>query len=309
MDFEFKKFFLKLYNKAFDEDIFSSAAQVAFYLSFAIFPLLLFLVTLFGFFLDSAEDFRKELYYYLLQIMPYSAYELLKTTIEEITKGSSGGKLTFGILVALWSASAGMDSLRIALNSVFKYKESRAWWKTKLLSLSLTFILTLLITIALGVVFYGWQFISYLITYIGLPVPSPFFLVLLQWIITLLVLFIIFELLFNVLPDRKPTRWYWITPGTVVSIVLWLLVSNGFRIYLGFFNTYNKFYGSIGAVIILMLWLYLTAAAILVGGTVNSVLKEMKEESAKEAAEKDVDEIDVDDIEHGNVDKILETEI
>ncbi len=249
MEFRPKKFFLKLYEKAFDEDIFSSAAQVGFYFSFALFPLLLFLVTLFGFILESAEDFRRELYFYIRQIMPFSAYELVKNTIDEVTKNSSGGKLTIGILVALWSASAGMDSLRIALNSVYKYKESRAWWHTKLISIVLTFILTLLIAIALGTVFYGWQLISYLFQILGLPVPSPFILILLQWIITLIVLFIVFELFYNVLPDRKPTRWFWITPGGIVSIVLWLLVSKGFSTYLSYFNTYDKFYGSIGAVI------------------------------------------------------------
>lgn len=277
MDFDFKKFFLGLYNKAFDEDIFNSSAQVAFYFSFAIFPLVLFLVTLFGFFLDAADNFRAELFFYLQQIMPRSASELVRTTIEEIRQNSTGGKLTIGILIALWSASAGMDSLRIALNSVFKFRESRAWWKTKLISIALTFLLTLLITLALGIVFYGWQFVSFLFSLIGIPVASPYLLLLLEWAITLLVLLIVFDLLFNVLPDREPTKWHWITPGTVVGIVLWLLVSNGFRIYLSYFNTYDKFYGSIGAVIILMLWLYLTALAILVGGTINSVLKEMKD--------------------------------
>jgi membrane protein len=277
MSFSFKTFFLKLYEKAFDEDIFSSAAQVAFYFSFSIFPLLLFLVSLFGFFLDSADNFRGELFFYLKQIMPFSAYELVRKTIEEVTANSSGGKLTIGLAIALWSASAGVDSLRIALNSVNKYKEQRAWWFTKLLSISLTFVLTLLVMFALAIVFYGWQFVSFLISLAGLPIPSPFFLVLLQWVITLLVLFFIFEIFFNILPDRRPKKWDWITPGAIVSIVLWLLVSNGFRLYLGYFNTYNKFYGSIGAVIILMLWLYLTALVILIGGTINSVIKELKE--------------------------------
>jgi len=305
MDFDFKKFFLGLYNKAFDEDIFNASAQVAFYFSFAIFPLVLFLVTLFGFFLDAADNFRADLFFYLAQIMPRSASKLVQTTIEEITENSTSGKLTLGILIALWSASAGMDSLRIALNSVFKFKESRAWWRTKLLSIMLTFLLTLLITIALGIVFYGWQFVSFLFAMTGVPVVSPYLLVMLEWIITLLVLLIIFDILFNVLPDRKPSKWHWITPGTIVGIVLWLLVSNGFRIYLSYFNTYDRFYGSIGAVIILMLWLYLTALAILVGGTINSVLREMNEAKALETETKQLGDITVED---EKFDKVIESE-
>lgn len=284
MKFEFKKFFFELYEKAFAEDIFSSAAQVAFYFSFAIFPLMLFLVTLFGFFLDSADTFRTELYYYLLQIMPYSAYELVRNTIEEITKNSTGGKLTLGILVALWSASAGIDSLRIALNSVYNCTETRYWWKTKLLSLTLTFLLTVLIFIALGIIFYGWQLISFLFSYVGLPVPSPFFLILLQWVTLLTVLMFVFEILFSILPDRVPKKWYWITPGAIVSILLWLLVSKSFALYLSYFNTYDKFYGSIGAVIILMLWLYLTASAILIGASVNAVLRKIHDANVDENA-------------------------
>ena len=300
MSFSFKTFFIKLYEKAFEEDIFSSAAQVAFYFSFSIFPLLLFLVSLFGFFLDTADNLRVQLFFYLKQIMPSSAFQLVQRTIEEVTANSSGGKLTIGLAVALWSASAGIDSLRIALNSVNKYKEQRAWWKTKLLSISLTFLLTLLIMFALAIVIYGWQFVSFLLSLMGLPIPSQFFLVVLQWVITLSVLFIIFEILFNLLPDRRPKKWDWITPGAIVSIILWLIVSNGFGLYLEYFNTYDRFYGSIGAVIILMLWLYLTAVAILAGGTINSVLKEMKEakkiEKEKEETEETISKQNLEEI-------------
>lgn len=268
--------FSKLYKKAFEDDIFSSAAQVGFYFSFAIFPLLLFLVSLFGLFLDATNNFKLELFFYLKQIMPYSAYDLVRNTIEETTESSSGGKLTIGLLIAIWSASAGIDSLRNALNAVFDFKETRSWWKTKLLSIVFTVILTFLIMTALGAVFYGWKFASFLLSALGITGPSPFYLVFIQWIITLGVLLIIFELLYNVLPNRKPFKWFWITPGATVGIILWLILSSGLRTYLAYFNTYDRTYGSIGAVIILMLWLYLTALVILAGGIINSIIEEFK---------------------------------
>ncbi|HUF04019.1 MAG TPA: YihY/virulence factor BrkB family protein [Aridibacter sp.] len=283
MKIVFRAFFRELYAKSIEEDIFSSAAQVAFYFSFAIFPLLLFLVTLLGIVLGSANDFRSDLYYYLASIMPVSAFELVRRTIEEITKNSSGGKLTISLLVALWFASAGIDSLRTALNGVYGYKEERSWFLTKAISVTFTFILTILITIALGGVFYGWQGISHLFSLVGVEVSSPYILVVLQWLVTFLLLLVVFEILYNVLPSRRPFRWRWITPGAFVGIILWLLLSNGLRFYLYYWNTYDRFYGSLGAVIILMLWLYLTSLVILIGGAINSIIDSIKDGSKASA--------------------------
>lgn len=277
MAFPYGSFFSKLYSKSFEDHIFDSAAQVGFYFSFALFPLLLFLVSVAGMVLGKTSDYQLELYFYLRQIMPISAYLLVHDTIEEVTRNSSGGKITAGILIALWSASAGIDSLRIALNRVYAFEERRSWFLTKTISIALTFLLTLLISLALLGVFQGWQFVSYLFTMFGIVQPDPFLLVGLQWLATLVILLVIFEVLYNILPDRRPFRWKWITPGATVGIILWLALSLGWKTYLQFFNNYDKIYGSIGAGIVLMLWLYLTALAILIGGMINAVLLEIRE--------------------------------
>lgn len=269
-----KRFFIRLYEKSFDEDIFSSAAQVGFYFMFALFPLLLFLVSLMGLVLESARDMQQELFLYLRQIMPGSALELVQKTLEEVVNGSSGGKLTLGFVIALWSASAGIDSIRIALNAVYKLKETRPWWKRKLASLLLTLGIALLIFIALGIIFYGSQFLSFLLIWAHLPIPSPLVLKILSFIVVAIVLVITFALLYSFCPNHVPFSWNWITPGAIVAIVLWVLFSLGFRLYLHYFNSYAKTYGSLGAIIILMLWLYLTALVILVGGAINAILNE-----------------------------------
>lgn len=307
-NFKFKKFFTRFYTKAFiEEDIVSNAAQVAFYFAFALFPLLLFLVTLFGFVLESADDLRTEMFYYLAQVMPYSALDLVKETIKEVTENSSGGKLTFGILAALWAASAGIDSIRIVLNGVYNLTETRPWWKTKLISLSMTLGLGVLLTLALGVIFYGSKFVVLILNTLNLPIQSPIILGLLQWIIVGAVLLGIFALLYNFLPCHKDYKWVWVSPGAITSIVLWLLLSYGFKLYLGYFDSYNKTYGSLGAVIILMLWLYLTALVILIGGTVNAVLQEFTdpetaEAGANKAAAKEVVENPNAELEKKNLD-------
>lgn len=287
MNFHLKSFLLKLYEKTIADDIFSSTAQVAFYFSFSIFPLLLFSVSLFGILLDldTGGEFKQYLFSYLRQIMPYSAYVLVKNTVDEVLLNSSGGKVTLGLFVALWSASAGFDTLRISLNRVYKFTETRAWWKTRLLTIIFTVILALLTSVTLGIVFYG----SRLVANVGIPKESPFFNDLVQWVIILTVLLVIFELLYNVLPARKPFKWSWITPGAVVGIILWILLSNGLKTYLQYYNSYDRIYGSIGAVIILMLWLYLTALVILIGGMINAIFRELKQKKRSESDKSDTD--------------------
>ena len=269
----------RLYDKFWEEDILSRSAQVAFYLSFSLFPLLLFLVNLFGLILVQADDLRLELFSYLRQIMPTSAYILVQKTILEVTENSSGSKLTFGFLVALWSASAGMDSFRVALNHVYRIKETRSWWKTKFDSLMLTLILIILLSFVLGIVFYGWKFLSLLLSLINLPIESFVILQIIQWFTFILVLLLTFGLVYKYLPDQKDIKCSWFSSGSITAILLWLLLTNGFRIYLNYFNNYDKTYGSLGAVIILLLWLYLTALVILIGGAINAVLLELDKEN------------------------------
>lgn len=284
---KWKTFFLKLYSKIFETDVLDRGAQVAFYFSFSLFPLLFFLISVFGLILESTETLKHELFSYLFQIMPRSAYELVQRTVEEIVESSSTGKLTVGILITLWSASAGMDSLRGALNSVYQLKETRPWWRTKVQAVILTFLSIILIGIALTIVFYGWQSVQVSLAFFGFEVTSPFVLVSLQWIAIILVMLLACEVIFNLLPNFHPFRWVWVTPGSVVSILMWVAFTGGFRLYLQYFNAYNRTYGSLGAVIILMLWLYLTAVAVLVGGAINSVLSEMEAHPGPESEEND----------------------
>ncbi|HSI88579.1 MAG TPA: YihY/virulence factor BrkB family protein [Pyrinomonadaceae bacterium] len=264
-----KGFLSELYKKIIDDDVLGNAAQVAFYFTFALFPLLLFLMSLFGIILSDKEDLQQELFTLLGQVMPASAFDLVKTTLNEVTASAGGGKLTIGILITLWSASAGVDTIRNALNGVYNLEERRSWIKARGTSLLLTLALGVLILIALALVVYGSQLIAMVV-----PIDIPIILEVLEYLLLLAVLLSAFALLYNFAPNHEPFEWKWISPGAVIGVVLWIVFSIGFRIYLSYFNTYAATYGSLGAVIILLLWLYLTALVILIGGAVNAILDE-----------------------------------
>ena len=274
-DFEWKRFFGLLYTRTWETDLINRAAQVGFYFSFSLFPLLFFLVSLTGLVLESTDSLRDELYLYFARVLPGSAFELVRTTVSEITTGSSSGKVTLGLLITLWSASAGVDSVRTSLNAVYRLPETRNWFKMKVQSIALTFAMVILIGSVIGIFFYGWRIAQVAIAALGYEISSPLALVVIQWVAVLLVLLFACELIFNLLPNFRRLEWVWITPGSVVAILLWIGLTSGFRLYLVFFDSYNRTYGSLGAVIILMLWLYLTSIALLAGGLINAVLNEI----------------------------------
>ncbi len=275
---EWKVFFLKLYNKVDSTDMFNRAAVIAFYFSFSLFPLLLFLMTLAGMILGTTDSLKRDLFGYLYQIMPSTAYDLVHKTLDEIIENSSSGKLTIGLFITLWSASAGVDALRSSLNAVYEVKESRSWWWTKVQSLVLTLLFILLLAFGLMAVSTGLKMFELMLGWAGLAVDSVLILTIVQWFTIFAVLLFTSEVIYNWLPCHKKFHWYWATPGSATAIVLWVLFSGLFRIYLQYFNTYNRAYGSLGAVIILMLWLFFSGTAILIGGSINSILKEMATE-------------------------------
>jgi len=269
MKLNLKETLSKLWKKVADDDILGNAAQVAFYFSFALFPLLLFLMSLLGIILSDKKELQEELFLILGQVMPTAAFELVQKTLDEVTAKSSGGKLTLGILITLWSASAGVDNMRGTLNEVYNLTESRSWFRAKLTSLLLTLALGLMILLALAFVVYGSQMLDAL-----LPVDSVYLLEALKWLVVLIVLLLAFALIYNFAPNHEAFQWKWLTPGAVIGVVLWIVLTVGFRIYLQYFDSYAATYGSLGAVIILLLWLYLTALVILTGGAVNAILDE-----------------------------------
>jgi membrane protein len=265
------------------DDIFNRAAILGFYFMLALVPLLLCLTALLGLFAQTGTELRDQLFSLLARVAPRSAYALVYDTVSELTEGGSGGKLTFGLLASVWAASNGMLAIIDTLNSAYHVREARPWWKARLVAAALTLALGVLIISALVLVLYGGQVAEALSGALRLGGAFTTAWGVARWLLVLAFVFLAFGLIYYFAPNLHEQRFRWVLPGMVVGVALWLAGSLGFRLYLRYFNTYNAVYGSLGAVIILMLWFYLTGAAILVGGEVNSEI----EKAAAKAGERD----------------------
>jgi membrane protein len=208
-----------------------------------------------------------------MQALPPAAFQVVSHTLTEVTRNTGGGKITFGIVLTLWFASGGMSSMISALDGAYEIRERRSWLKVRLIALALTMAITVLIISALVVVLAG----SYLANVIGAYLGSSGAAIAAWRIggiaVALAFVAISFSLIYYFGPDLEEQHWYWITPGSIVGVLLWVAASFGFRLYLDFFNNYSKTYGSLGAAMILLMWLYITGLALLVGGEINAQIE------------------------------------
>jgi membrane protein len=269
---------------------------LSYYFLLSLFPLLLVLVTLLGYLAEAGSELRASLMGYLGEVMPGSATALVQTTLDEISKQKGGGKISFGILAAIWAASNGMGAISETLNVAYNVEETRSWWKRRLITIGLTVALAVLILTALTLMFGGGNIADLLAANYGFGHVFTLTWKIVQWPIVLFFILMAFSLIYYFAPDLSDQDWKWVSPGSVIGVVLWLLVSFAFRLYLHFFDSYSATYGSLGALIIKMLWFYLTGAAILIGGEVNSEIEnaaaEAGEPDAKERGEKAPDEFE-----------------
>ena len=280
----------RVWHEIQKDSVFGRAAELSYYFLLALFPFLIFLTSIIGFIVGSGTGTRHQLFNYLARIMPPSAFQLIDNTMLEVSSASGGGKLSFGILAALWAASNGLSAITESLNTAYNLTESRPWWKQRLTAISLTMALSVLIILALVLVVGGGRIAEWLAAVYGLGGTFPLVWKIIQWPVILACMTLAFALIYYFAPDLREQAWQWLTPGAAIGVTLWLLVSIGFRVYLHFFNSYSTTYGSLGAVIILMLWLYFTGAAVLIGGEVNSEIEnaaaKQGEPEAKEKGEK-----------------------
>jgi len=276
-----------------ENDLLNRSYELAYNFLLAVFPMLLVLLALLGIFASHIHSLRSYLFYYFQVALPPLAYQLVTHTLTEIVKASGGGKLTFGLLFALWSGSAGMTQLMTTLNAAYAVRERRSWIRVHLVSIGLTLVISILIILALLLVVAGGFVLNYVAQHIGINELAYVGFKIVQWLFALAFVIFAFAVIYFFAPNVYEQHWYWITPGSLVGVFLWVAASGGLRIYLHYANSYSKTYGSLGAVMILMLWFYVTGLAFLIGGQINATIEhaaaehghiEAKGEGEKKAA-------------------------
>jgi membrane protein len=262
--------FKRTAKETWDDDCLGLAAQLAYYFLLALFPALLFLLALASFFpIDRVTD---EVMRGLANVAPSDVVQLITEQMRRISESDQGGLLTLGILGALWSSSSALVGLISALNTAYDIKEGRAWWKVRLLAVGLTVALAIFLLISSTLVLAGPEIASKLANMFGLGAAFTWTWNIAQWPFAFALVVSALALVYYYGPDAEQD-WVWITPGAALATVLWLGISLGFRVYLQYAGDYNATYGTIGGVIILLLWLYLSGFAILVGAEMNAEIE------------------------------------
>jgi membrane protein len=259
-----------------EDDLVGRAAELGFYFIFALFPSLFTVTSLLSLAARSASHFYYSLLEYLAVVIPHAAMGTVLQTFNETTSATTTGKLTFGLVFAIWSASVGFSAIQETLNLVYRVKETRSYLAARLSAVAVTIVLGVLITFILGAML-GADLLAQLA---HLHVRSALFALALGdiarvagWSLALILLSLLFAVIYYFAPDVRTRRWHWLSPGAAIGIVGWFLASLGLRLYLHFFDNYSVTYGGLGAVIILLTWFYLTGLMLLLGAEVNSQIE------------------------------------
>ncbi len=243
---------------------------MSFYFILSVFPMLLILMAGLSLFLDSQSLVRAALLEHLASVAPNAIVRLFTRLLDHLA-GDSSAPLTWGIVVALWAASSGMVAAIHGLNQAYGVVEERAWWKCRLLGVALTLAMMSLLAVAMLLLAYGVPMAGALARRMDLGTAFVLGWQVVQWPVIFGFVLLAFDLLYHFAPNRSRVRWQWVRPGTLMAIGLWLATSLGLELYAANFARYNVAYGSIGAVIVLLLWSYLTSIAILLGAVVNAL--------------------------------------
>ncbi len=245
------------------------SAQLAYYFFLSLFPFMLFLTTLLAYL--PAQHRTQTVLSILAKILPTQALTLVKGNFEGLLHQHQSGLLSFGVAFALYSASNAITAISAGMNQAYGVREERPYWRVLLMAVLLVLALALVFMIAFAIFFFGPIAANALAGRLGFRL-LPFVLDIIRWPIVLLAVILATALLYYFTPNVRQS-WRWLTPGSLFAVFGWIATSLLFAFYVNNFGSYNKTYGSIGAVIVLLTWMYLGGLVLLIGGQINAVIK------------------------------------
>ena len=254
-----------------DDEMSTYASALAYQMLFSLFPFLLFLIALIGFL--HLPDFFSWLRLQSELVLPPQALEQVNPVIDQLQQ-SKGGLLSVGIVIALWTASAGVRLMMSAMNAAYDVPEGRPVWKRFPLSVFYTIGIAGMLLAAAALMVLGPQVMEWIAARVGLQEAVVTLWTILRWPAIIILMMVAVALMYYVMPDVEQ-KFRFITPGSVLAVVVWIIASLGFAYYVKTFADYNAMYGSIGAIIVLLLYFYISAAVLLLGAEMNAVIEHM----------------------------------
>jgi len=286
------KFLKELYSEITEDDIFNGAAVLAYYLTLAIFPAVIFVMALLPYLpVPHIDQAIMEL---LQQVLPPGASSMFVGVVQEVTREQRGSLLSFGLLATLWATSSGMYAIMQQLNITYDVNEKRGFVRARLIAVGLSLLFTALIIGGFSLIVLGGELPQWLGDHLGLGKAVLVFFAVFRWLLIIAGLLLGFALIYFLAPNVKQ-RFVFITPGSVIGVAVLAAASLGFAWYVKNVGNYSATYGSIGAVIVLMLWLYIAGLVILFGSEINALLEhhapEGKEKGEHVEGEKRIDPV------------------
>ena len=254
-------------RESYRDNCFGLAAQLAFYFMLGLFPALLVIVSLVAYL--PLDDLLAQLLDRFGVVVPLQVLDTVRDQIARVRAGDNTGLITLALAGALWSSSTAVTAIISTLNWAYDIEEWRPWWQTRALAILLTLALALFVVLALIIVVGGASIGAWVEARTGLGGPFRAVWGVVQWPLAFALVVFAVDLIYYFAPNAD-TEWVWITPGSLLATTLWLVSSLAFRLYVERFGSFAAVYGAIGSVIVLLLWLYATGLAILIGGELNA---------------------------------------
>lgn len=266
-------------NSVVEEDFFGMASEMGFMLCIGICPFILFLTALFGYL--GKQSFMQPIFIFLENIMPTDVLNVVNTVLNEVFFFKSGGLVAIlGFCITLFLSTNTIAIVAKGLNRAYKVKETRSFLYSRMLSLIMVFVNTLVLFLSITLIVFGKVIIKFLVAYIGMTQHLANIMLFVRWPIAFLTLFVMAYLSYYILPDlsaKESLRRRSAYPGAIFFCISWLLGSWLFSIYINNLHTYNFVYGTIAGFAVMMMWLYYTSILILIGGEINYQLFEKLE--------------------------------